>query len=123
MQVVDIDVDAIIDDSAHKGVALGSQTVIFRRIAASGPLDAVEVDPIEVSQGVEPGAERHPAGSGRAVRVRVGRVDVSMVVEVLFPRFSSRSCFACFQSLVCSDLLFRRKGVKNHRGRVQTQGF
>jgi len=68
---------------AHEGEALGRQAVVLGRVGAHVPLDAGEVDPVQVGQRVQAGPQAGAARRGRPERVIVGAVDVGMVVEVL----------------------------------------
>lgn len=112
MQVVDVDVHAIVDRRTHERVSLGRQAIVLRRIAASIPLDALEVDPVKVGQGIEPGTERNAAGSSRAVSVRVRRVDVGVIVEILHFAFSSDLS----ETMVCAFALLRSRTSVSKKG-------
>lgn len=83
VQVVDVDVDALGDADADEGEALGGQAVGAGGVGARVPLDAFEVDPVKVGEGVEAGAEGDAARGRGAVGMVVRLVDVGVVVEVL----------------------------------------
>jgi hypothetical protein len=59
VQVDRVEVHALLDVRAHKCEALRGEAVVARVIGAGVPLDALEVDPVEVRERVEAGAERH----------------------------------------------------------------
>lgn len=108
VQVVHVDVDAVVDPRPHEREPLGRQAVGARRVAARVPLHAAVVDPVEVGERVQAVAERHAPGRRRAVGVRVGRVDVRVVVEVLRIHvliyiYKRISCFGCVGG---TDLVF-----------------
>jgi hypothetical protein len=56
VEIVYVDVHAIIDNDSHESKALWSQAVIFRGIRARIPFDASEINPVKVRQGVETAA-------------------------------------------------------------------
>lgn len=95
MKVVDIDRDTLVDVHSHESEALGCQAVCAVGIGAHVPLDAPEVEPPVVGDGVHAISKRNTTRGRCAIRMVVCGVDVGVVVEVL--HVSIRSTQEWFQ--------------------------
>lgn len=83
VQVVEVNLYSIFKLHTHEREALRGQAISLVDEALV-PLDLLERGPIVVGDGVEAGAKWHAASGCSSVRVRIGLVDVCVVVEVLF---------------------------------------